>query len=121
MPVFRLPLKGSAQPHGAVRELFRLVEVLRHYSNRSDLLHDLTRAVDRLQRAQPVPVEDQSEELSSACRQHRQDLLAMRFTSEQLAATWPVRCVRGSRAIEYARQLGDCLPVNGSALARYRR
>lgn len=62
-----------------------MVELLRRYANRGDLLDDLSRATARLQGVQPVPVEEQPEELTSACRQARQDLVSMRFTPEGIA------------------------------------
>jgi hypothetical protein len=62
-----------------------VVELLRRYANRADLLHDLTRAVDRLRGAEVVPVEEQPEELVSAGRRSRQDILAVRFSPDDLA------------------------------------
>ncbi len=63
-----------------------MVELLRRYANRSDLLDDLRRALARLQGAQPVPVEEQPEELTSASPQARQDLVSLRFSSEDIAS-----------------------------------
>src|SRR5579859_3883495 len=58
-----------------------LVELLRRYANRSNLLVDLSQAVDRLQGSRhPATDEDQPHELSSACQDPRQRLLSTRFT-----------------------------------------
>jgi hypothetical protein len=63
------------------------VELLRRYTNRSDLLFDLCQAVDRLHSAyQAVAEEEQPQELTSACSEPRRRLLSTRFTYDDVAS-----------------------------------
>jgi hypothetical protein len=64
-----------------------LVELLRRYANRADLLFDLNQALDRVQGSQHVVAdEEQPHELSSACQDPRRRLLSARFTYEDVAS-----------------------------------
>jgi hypothetical protein len=63
------------------------LELLRRYTNRSDLLFDLCQAVDRIQGTHLLTTEeDQTQELASACPEPRQRLLSTRFTYEDIAS-----------------------------------
>lgn len=63
-----------------------VVELLRRYANRSDLLVDLSQAVDRLQGRQLELATDPPDELTSCCQQPRRRLLSTRFTYDDIAS-----------------------------------
>jgi hypothetical protein len=89
------------------------VELLRRYANRGDLLDDLSRTTARLQGVQPVPVEEQPEELTSACRHARQDLVSLRFTPEDIA-----RMIEQYRAGATIREVADEFKIGATTLKR---
>jgi Helix-turn-helix domain of resolvase len=90
-----------------------MVELLRRYANRADLLDDLTRTMARLQGVQTVPVEEQAEALYSACQHARQDLVSLRFSSDDIS-----RMIERYRAGVTTREVANEFKIGTTTLKR---